>query len=228
MRRFVQIALMMMAIVLMAMSASAQMPIKFGIKGGITSAKVTGDDTEGLDSRSGIVAGVFASLKLTHGLSLQPELLFVQKGAKGPMTIGTTPVDATIKLDYFELPVLLKYGFGGRGAMSPFLVGGVALSSVKSSKTEASVVGIPLLTGDSDNYNERSTDLGLVVGGGVDLTMGPTRLSIELRFTSGTKQIWEDLDGSPVPADQWSYADDQGHALDMKNSAVSFLAGFMF
>ena len=229
MKRLIQIALVLtVTMVLATVSANAQKPIKFGFKGGINSAKFVGDDTGGLDGRTGIIGGLFANLKLAKGFSLQPELLYAQKGAKGPMTVESIPVDATIQMDYIEIPVLLKYNLGGRGSLSPFLIGGVAFSTIKSSKTKASVVGLPLLTGESDNFNERSSDIGIVVGGGIDLSMGLTRISAELRFTAGTKPIWNDIQGVTVPNDQWSYADADGKALDMKNSAVSVMVGLMF
>jgi len=227
MKRLIQITLVM-AVALATVSANAQMPIKFGFKGGINSATVIGDDTDGLDGRNGIIGGLFANLKLAKGFSLQPELLYAQKGAKGPMTVEGIPVDATIQMDYIEIPVLLKYNLGGRGSLSPFLIGGVAFSTIKSSKTKASVVGLPLLTGESDNFNERSSDVGIVVGGGIDLSMGLIRISAELRFTAGTKAMWKDVDIDNLPDDEWVYADDTGKALDMKNSVVSVMVGFMF
>ena len=63
MRRFFRIVLLMtLAISLATISANAQVPVKFGIKGGLNSSTVIGDDADSFESRSGFVGGVFTRL----------------------------------------------------------------------------------------------------------------------------------------------------------------------
>lgn len=230
MKRLIQIALVItVALALATVSANAQMPIKFGFKGGVNIANVTGGDSGGYESKSGIMGGLFASLSLGSGLSLQPELLYVQKGAKRTAEDSASSGTLTLQMNYIEIPVLIKYGFKSGGAVTPCLFAGPAFGFNKSSKTEVegTLMGIPA-SGDVDNYNEVSSDLSFVLGGGVDFSLGTAKLTLELRYTSGTKVLWEDVDIDNLPDYEWVYADDTGKALDMKNSVISVMVGLMF
>jgi len=221
MKRLAQIALLIMLVTsMLAMSADAQIPIKFGLKGGISSATVTGDDAEGYESRSGIVGGVFTRLSLGGPIGIQAELLLVTKGAKMTFIDEATSlsVDMTLKANYFEVPVLLS---------------GPVFAFSRSSKTEisTSVLGLDV-GGDLDNYNEKSTDLGLALGVGLDLSLARSVVVLEIRYTVGLQNMWEDVVIADIPSDLNSlvlYADDAtGEAYKMKNSAISFTIGFMF
>lgn len=76
----------------------------------------TSDDT----MIPGISGGIGVSFDLTDKLSLQPELLYVQKGSKNVYTnnyngdgfSGTTTFSYRSTVSYLELPVLVKMGFG--------------------------------------------------------------------------------------------------------------------
>ncbi|MCD6250117.1 MAG: PorT family protein [candidate division Zixibacteria bacterium] len=236
MKRLVQIVLLMMlATSLLAMSADAQIPIKFGLKGGINSATVTGDDAEGYESRSGIVGGVFTRLSLGGPIGIQAELLLASKGAKVTFIDEATslPVDKTLKADYFEVPVLLRYSFKGQGPAGLNLYGGPVFAFGRLSKTEISTLVLGLdVGGDLDNYNEKSTDLGLALGIGVDLSLARSVVVLEVRYTVGLQDMWEDVVVADLPGDLNSltlYADETtGKAFKMKNSALSFTVGFMF
>lgn len=236
MRRFVQIALMMtLAISLMAMSASAQMPIKFGIKGGLNSSTVIGDDADGYKSRSGFVGGVFTRLSVRGPIGIQAELLLVTKGAKTTFVDDSTTLDVgkTIKADYFEVPVLLRYSFKGKGPAGLNIYGGPVFAFGRSSKTEisTSVRGLAV-DGEHDNYNEKSNDLGFALGVGLDLAMARSIVVLEVRYTVGLQNMWEDVVVADIPPDLNSdalYADETtGTAYKMKNSSISVTAGFMF
>ena len=234
MKRLVRIALLMALVTsVLAMSAGAQVPIKFGVKGGFNSATVTGDDAEGYESRSGFVGGVFARLSLGGPVGLQAELLLAAKGAKRTFVDDLTSltVDMTLKADYFEIPVLLRYSFKGQGPAGLNLYGGPVFAFSRLSKTEisTSVLGFSA-GGELDNYNEKSTDLGLALGVGVDLSMARSLLVLDVRYTVGLQNMWDDVVVADLPSDLIPltlYAD-SGEAYKMKNSVISFTVGFMF
>ena len=56
------------------------------------------------DNKIGLVAGVFAGIPIAPSVALEPGVFFVQHGAK--ITDGTDT--ARIKLNYLEVPVLLR------------------------------------------------------------------------------------------------------------------------
>jgi hypothetical protein len=215
---------------LTAVSASeAIMPLKLGVKGGITSSTATGDAAAGADNRNGIVVGVFARLQLARGWSLQPELLYVQKGATGRFWNDIQTAETTLKANYIEIPVLLKYNLPVKGPASPSVFAGPALAFVQSSTTEfsATIFDFPV-SADVENYKERSTDLGLVVGAGLDLTLSRTVLFFDFRYTLGLQPMWQDVAVVNAPEDEVPYFDGTtGVADDMKNSSFAFTVGLM-
>lgn len=146
-----------MLIVALAMPASAWAQVGGGIKAGVNFAKVSGSDDDP-GNRIGFTAGVF--LTTNQGLfALQPEVIFSMQGSK--FTFGTA------KIDYVQVPILLRIG--------------------SSAKNKASVYGLVgpsfgLLVQD-ENWSDPidRSDVGLVVGAGVTIT----RLLVEARYTAG-------------------------------------------
>ncbi len=224
-----------LVVALAAVSASAQTPLKFGFKGGVSIAKATGDDADGYSGRKGLVGGVFTRVSVAGAVVVQAELLYAQKGAEYTVTDTASghPVDVTLKADYYEIPVLLKYGLKGKGPASISFYGGPVFSFSAASDTEISsnLVGISV-AGSVDNYNERGSDLGLALGVGLDLSLGRSLLALDVRYTGGLKDMWEDVEAASIPADLnrlGLYADENtGAAAKMKNSAFSFTIGVMF
>ncbi|MGH7555624.1 MAG: porin family protein [Longimicrobiales bacterium] len=52
----------------------------FGVKGGMSTAKLFGDAIDDADWRNGFVGGGFASYRFGNTFAIQPEVLFAQKG----------------------------------------------------------------------------------------------------------------------------------------------------
>ena len=65
-----------------AVAAQAATPT-YGLKAGVTFASLSGDDVEGLDSKTGFMIGGFADIPVSPTFSIQPEALYVQKGCQG-------------------------------------------------------------------------------------------------------------------------------------------------
>lgn len=220
-----------MAVVLLTVTSAAVavVPLKLGVKGGISIADLRGDDAGGAKGKSGIVFGVFTNIGLVKGWSLQPELLYVQKGTNGTFRNDLQVAETTLKANYIEVPILLKRTFRVRGPVAPSVFFGPALAFLQSSKTELSdrIYQFPASV-DVDNYKEKSTDVGLVVGLGLDFKMSRTTLFLDARYTYGLSSMWEDVDVESAPDDEIQYYDPiTGEADDMKNSTLAFMVGMM-
>ncbi len=153
----------------------------FGLKGGLTLANISGDDTDDLDSRTGFMIGGFMAIPVSPAISFQPEVFYAQKGAK--FDLGGT--DVTIKLDYIDIPILFKYTIAGESATPYFLFGpsiGINVTSEFSSDDASVDIG-DFIT---------STDFGLVFGVGVNIQ----KFLMEVRYDLGLSNIW-DIDGAP-------------------------------
>lgn len=146
-------------------------------------------------------------------LTLQPELLYVQKGATtevaNPFTGQTMEMTAT--LSYLELPVLAAYELPVDAPVSPYLFAGPAPALKLSEGVE-----VGGQSEEQDDEEIASFDLGLVLGGGADYTVeGVGTLTFDLRYTMGLINVADsDVEGQ--------------QDLSAKNGAFSLMVGYLF
>ena len=134
-----------------------------GIKAGVNFASVSGADDDP-DTRIGSMAGAFVTIG--QGIvAVQPEVLFSMQGSK--FTFGTA------KVDYFQVPVLLRIGSSAKNKASVYgLVG--------------PTFGVRIRDEGWDDPVKRS-DVGATVGAGFTVS----RLLVEGRFTAGLTDFSE-------------------------------------
>ena len=172
-------------VLLCASQANAQQA-SWGVKGGVNLATLSSDDP-GTDFkyRIGLVAGGFFTWPLGAHLDLQPEGLFSQQGAK----LSDTTVDATIKIDSFVMPILVRYKLrpSGRGLV---FFAGPSLGFKLSAKVTAEADGEK--TNDDIGEDVESFDYGVVFGAGWEAS----RFSIDGRYTWGLSRLGVNEDDS--------------------------------
>jgi hypothetical protein len=229
-----------LVVLLLAVTASAESQIKFGIKAGAVMANMSGDGWDTVEemisgsiekkSLMGMAGGLFVEYPLgTSGVSLQPEFLYVMKGAKGETTVGDITFTRKLKNDYIEVPVLVKYNFTSAGKASPFMfVGPVAAFNIASKIQDKNPPDDPDF-GDFDVDNAKSLDFGLTIGGGLGLAIGQSgKLTFDLRYTIGLGDVFEDGDVTVDDSGKINLVDAEGKALDFKNSDFRLMVGFQF
>lgn len=142
----------------------------FGAKAGLNVASLSGDAAEQLDARVGFHLGAVAEFKFTDALSLQPEILYSQQGAK----LG----ESTTQLDYVSIPVLVKYYFfEGFSAEAGPVVG-------------INVVAQQDFDGETVDIEDVETlDVGAAIGAGYELPMG---LFFQARYAIGFMETFPD------------------------------------
>ncbi|HUV36165.1 MAG TPA: porin family protein, partial [Patescibacteria group bacterium] len=117
--------------------------ISYGAKVGMTMANITQTPVEWEQDKSfkgGFTCGVFLNYAITDNFSLQPELLYTQKGVKDNLYDGLFTVDLTASFDYIELPVLAKYTFMPQKKFRPNIFGGPSVAFTMSSELEVSAL----------------------------------------------------------------------------------------
>ena len=200
------------ALALLAGEAAAQGTglIGKGFKAGLGMYKFTGDDVEmdlsGMlpdastaspDYKVGFAAGGYLTIGLGPHAALQPELLYVQKGAKYSLDyyeddIGDrVDADITFKLDYVEVPILFKYLFATEGSTRPSLFLGPVMGIKASSnlKVEVSVPGYGSGEDEVELEDIKSLDFGAVVGAGLDVAAGEGSVVFDVRYTLGLSEF---------------------------------------
>lgn len=204
-------------VVALAAPTFAAGKIGFGGKAGISISKITGDDADGLDSRTGFAIGGYLEFPVSPSVAFRPEAMYIQKGAKEDL-LG---VDMTFELDYIEVPLLLVVKIPTEtGGVTPEFFAGPAIGMNMTAKVSGEYQG------DSESIdidNAKSMDLGVTFGGGAAFKVGAAnKLTIDVRYTLGLTKLFDDVD-EPGEGD---LVNDDGSAPDVKNGSIVVLVGF--
>lgn len=215
MERFVPTVLALVVAAAVA-AGPAHAGAAFGVKGGVSISQVQADlfDT---DNRTGFVGGIYGAFDLTPAIGIQPELLFVRKGAKlfeySGDVIGI-PVSESVSLDvdYLEVPVLLRVSLPVAEPVDVRLLAGPVASLKMDEKLSTSgLFGYSL---DSDQI--KTADIGIAAGAAVALRSGDMRIVGEGRYTFGLTNV-SDLSVGGVSL-----------GGDVKNGSFYLMAGLEF
>lgn len=160
--------LLFTAFAVFALSASQSQELRFGAKAGLNLATFTGDALTGFDTREGFHIGGLVEIPISEKFSVQPELLYSEKGSEFFST--------ELKLSYLDIPVLAKYHIikGLSAELGP-----VASVLLKAEETKRSEVK------DVSDFT-KDFDLGIAGGATYKLDMG---IFFSLRFTKGLMNI---------------------------------------
>lgn len=167
--------------------ASAQ--VTGGVKGGVNFANMSfsggGGGGGSPGNRTAWMAGGFVEIPIAKHLVIQPEALFTMKGTEysGDFAgTGGTGV-ATTKLNYFDMPVLLRVDVPTTGTVAPFVYAGPNFGFLLSAKATATAAGTQQ---EEDIKSDlKSTDVGIAFGGG--LRFG--KVMAEVRYIYGLTNV---------------------------------------
>ena len=158
-------------------NANAQLLPEFGIKGGLNYATI--NNLDGTDYKPGLLLGAFLKLNVPASpVSIQPELLYVQYGGNNANS------DQSMRFNYIQIPVLLKFGFGIPAAPAK---PNVYFGPYMGFNTKAEFDDGNGNTSDIDDVI-KDTDIGVVVGVGLDVS----KLRLGIRYTAGLTSLYED------------------------------------
>lgn len=169
--------LLVAAIAAFGFTANAQ-DVTFGAKAGLNLSSISGDETNGYDSRTAFHIGGVAEISISEKFSVQPELLYSAQGFKESFE----GVDIDYNLDYINLPIMAKYyvaeGFS--------LEGGPQVGFLMSAKAKAE--------GADEDLKDfvKGIDFGLNFGLGYKMESG---LNFGARYNLGLSNI-NDGEGS--------------------------------
>src|SRR4029079_5672560 len=117
-------ALLAVAVPLGVAQAQLKPPPRFGLMAGINSSTVGGGDADDAARRTGVMAGAFIVAPVSPGVAIQPELYFTMKGAGFSDSDGS----GSVKMNYVEIPVLLRVSVPTSSNARPFFYGGPAIA----------------------------------------------------------------------------------------------------
>ena len=200
---------------------TAQTGVRFGLKAGYSMAIQYGitpaDNTFMVDthSRNGFSGGVFAYFPITESVGIQQEFLYTMKGSRQNVTI-TTPVNintvSEYDLNYFEMPIVIKYKFVNIKNFGIYGCTGIALSLLINGDYHITSTiktgGSPAIIEESGNMKGLDTfDYSFVFGAGTDFKFLKKDFFFEYRMTVGwnTLEMPNASGADPVPLRNQDY-----------------------
>ena len=171
--------------------------VRVGVIGGASLATVANDYgyTTNATYRLGASVGGLAVLPVTRLFSVEPEVLYVQKGSRS----NAVPPESMEAADYVEVPVLARLeGRMGLGhglaqelasRLTLFAVGGPEVSVLANCHIDD--LDLPhdcnRFAFPQNHYNR--VDLGAIGGAGVGIDVGRQRLSLSARYEWGMRRV---------------------------------------
>ncbi|HEX7119929.1 MAG TPA: porin family protein [Longimicrobiales bacterium] len=205
----------------MAAPAGAQ-EIQAGMVFGPAFSNMTFDDPTGtLDPRIGATWGLYFVIGADGRFAIQPELVMTQKGLVFP-AIDTegNEFEATYSVGYLEVPILARVSYDA-WAVRPFLLAG----PVGAYRVTANYIADGYQDIDAKLATEKF-DLGIAVGGGVELDVTGGTIQASLRYNQGLFDV-EDTDGGASSTGLWL---DDVDGVDApgggKHRSISLVFGF--
>lgn len=182
---------------------------QIGVKGGVNFSNMYTEDVNDNNVLTSFNAGFYASIPLTSSLAFQPEFLYSRKGAELEYDNAFATGKAKFKLNYLEVPVLLKINLTDNinihaGPYFAYLID----AQVSNEDGDGSVN----FEEDLDNDDFNKFDVGLSAGLGFDFNS----IGIGARYNYGLSTVGKERD----------FAGTTYTFPDGKNSNISLYVAF--
>ncbi|HRG21127.1 MAG TPA: porin family protein [Saprospiraceae bacterium] len=192
-------------------TANAQIGVRIGAN--LANASVSGDDEGEFKMRPGFSAGLFYQIQ-SGSLTIQPEINFAQQGTKFSFDFLGSKVESTFTMNYIQVPILVKYGFGDMEKLNFFVEAGPYLGmGIGKAKAETCVDGGDCETEEteygSDEEQIKNPDFGAQFGAGVNINKN---ISVDVRYVLGLSN----LVNNATDDESW------------KNNAINIGVGYKF
>ena len=212
MKKLILCAVALISGLTIAQAQSDSKAVQLGVKGGLNSSTISGDDIGELKSRTSFNAGLVAEIPISERVSFQPEVFYSGQGfdiqENDQDNIFDTDDNVEYQLDYIQVPLLLKV----------YLVEGLSVEAGPQFgfKIHEEIDFEPNNDGgdieiDSNDSNVKDLDTGIALGTAYKFDNG---FFLSGRYTFGLSNIFED--GTAF------------ENVDAKNNVWQFGLGFMF
>jgi len=193
-----------LAITFLIPQAQAQVAIKAGVNFASISESSRLEGYESLKNNSvaGFQAGLSFDLGLSKVFTIQPELLYIQKGGKSTYVFNEdNKIVSRLYYNYVEVPVLAKLKFYKEDGGGFYILGGPFVGLAISGKTKTSTTLLGNTTTSENDFNfdndneadrQRRTDWGVSFGGGVKFG----HVFLDARYNLGINNLLDSDDNN--------------------------------
>lgn len=149
-----------------------------------------------LNYKMGFGIGLYYKVAIDDNLSFQPEINYVQQGAKSSGEEQGFSYSALYKFNYIQIPILAKYQFGDANKVNFFVQGGPYVGfGLGKAKVENCFNGDCDVEessfGNSDEDEIKNPDFGIQLGGGLIIN---SKFSFDIRYVYGIQNLLNEGD----------------------------------
>ncbi len=182
------LGLALLAAVILPGGATAQ-TIRLGAEFGVGRSTFRGTSEPGLQNyRTGVVGGVLVGISLTPVLMIESGAEWIEKGAEGNAQGIEGPFSAAMRLNYVQVPLVLRITpFPGR-RLRPSLLLGPTVAHEVACKFDFDPLETAAILPCSDS-ERRHVDIGFRTGAGISWAAGRVTLNTEGRYDAGLRDL---------------------------------------
>ncbi len=185
----------------LTLASCAVKPIKLGLKAGVNSTSIKGDDADSFKGKVGFHVGVVTELEVSEKFAVQPEVSFSTQGADYSETMYT----GSYNLNYVNVPVMAKFKVADGFSLEAGPQIGFLMSAKDKYNGEEG-------SGEEDVKDvTKGIDFGINLGVGYELESG---LNFGVRYNFGISELND-------------FSDSSGNE-SWKNGVIQLSMGFFF
>jgi opacity protein-like surface antigen len=182
------LALTISGVVFLSVSVFSQVQYRPGIVAGLSvfNEKVTGEGTaRSANPKIGFTAGAVFDILLMNMVSIEPGIVYSQRGAKVDFGKGVMGED---KLSYLAVPVNAKLKIPATPVLCPYVLAGLNAGILMSATSDSS----GQITDLKEMNALNSIDFGLDFGAGFEFNLAKLVPYVEYVYYVGLTNIWKD------------------------------------
>lgn len=203
------LALLVVSFLLIGSSYS-QVKVSGGVLGGVNLANLNFSPEptgQSFDNLTGFGVGGVLNFDFSGGFCIKAEPMYLQAGSKTTMS----GVDVKLKVNYISIPILFMYVIQtAENQIMPYFFAGPSLGLKTGAKITGENSSASVDVDVSDQV--KSTDLGAVLGAGINIPAGMNTIFLEGRYSLGLT----DINNDPTTTGT------------IKTKGIQFFAGILF
>ncbi|UCE23886.1 MAG: PorT family protein [Candidatus Zixiibacteriota bacterium] len=184
-----------------------------------------------------ITGGALARFNFNEKLSVAAQVIYGKRGGRFFNTEPSTDTMSTysfiVRLDYIEIPVLLRLRPELHSNLNPYIIAGPSIAFAVSGEFEVRLTETTsegeTITEDRtldrwDLYNASDIQLGMVIGVGLDLQLDRYGFAVEGRYSGDFGNAFTNTSGyDETPEGQAALVHPDGTALQLRSGTLSLM-----